>query len=181
MTGYEASMLHSTHAAKPIHRIGLHRSGALQLQYFLQELCKKNWTKHCREVEINCRTNGLDQSDFYVVGHWNARLRCWDRRFFSFYFPFSFVLLTFTKNTYIIPDASTKNLVKVLSFILIKKYVKQQTMEKDNTYSGSGWPENNISKFKLSQIDSILCISWDQYSKAFDKRWMTTRVQSYNI
>ena len=41
MTGYEASMLHSTHAAKPIHRIGLHRSGALQLQYFLQELCKK--------------------------------------------------------------------------------------------------------------------------------------------
>ena len=30
-------MLHSTHAAKPIHRIGLHRSGALQLQYFLEK------------------------------------------------------------------------------------------------------------------------------------------------
>ena len=67
MTGYEASMLLNPHAAKPIHRIGLHRFRTLQLQYFLQELYK-SCAKH-REVEINCQTNGLDQSDFCVVGH----------------------------------------------------------------------------------------------------------------
>ena len=59
----------------------------------------------------------MDWINLISICCWALKCETEIEDFFSFYFPFSFVLLTFTKNTYIIPDASTKNMVKVLSFI----------------------------------------------------------------